>query len=48
VVLDQITTETSFSVTPPLEPGSYSWTVWAQDANAVTRAELVSQFMVTK
>ena len=48
VVLDQVTTETSFTVTPPLKPGSYSWTVWAQDANAVTRAELVSQFMVTK
>lgn len=48
VVLDQVTTETSFTVTPPLEPGSYSWTVWAQDANAVTRAELVSQFMVTQ
>jgi hypothetical protein len=46
VVLDQTTTETSLTVTPPLESGSYSWTVWAKDANGVVMAELTSQFNV--
>ena len=46
VILDQTMTETSLLVTPALESGSYSWTVWAKDDNDVVIAELTSQFNV--
>lgn len=46
VILDETTNETSFAVMSPLEPGSYSWTVWAIDANDAVIAELASQFNV--
>lgn len=46
VVLDQATTETSLMVTPALESGSYSWTVWAYDAGGKVTAELTSNFLV--
>lgn len=48
VVSDQETIETSFAVATPLEPGSYSWTVWAKDANDTVIAEANNQFMVEK
>lgn len=47
VMLDEMTGETSFQL-PPLEPGSYSWTVWAFDANDALVAELTSSFMVAE
>lgn len=46
VVVDMETADTTFTVTTPLESGSYSWTVWAKDANGVVVAELVNQFIV--
>lgn len=46
VIFDEETTETTIAATTPLEPGSYSWTVWAKDANGVTVAESASQFVV--
>lgn len=46
VIFDQETRETTIAATTPLEPGSYSWTVWAKDANGVTVAESASQFVV--
>ncbi|MBE2223295.1 MAG: hypothetical protein IAF02_17275 [Anaerolineae bacterium] len=46
VVLDQTTSDTSMTVTTPLEPGSYSWTVWAHDADGKVLAELNSAFLV--
>lgn len=48
VVSDEESKETSFAVTTPLEPGSYSWTVWAKDANGTVIAEANNQFMVEK
>lgn len=48
VTLDEETTETTYPITTPLAPGSYSWTVWAKDANEVVVAELTNQFMVQK
>lgn len=48
VITDEETSETTFTVAAPLAPGSYSWTVWAKDANGVVLAELVSQFTVEK
>ena len=46
VVIDEETAQTSLAVTDPLEPGSYSWTVWAKDANGITVAEANNQFVV--
>ena len=46
VVSDEESKETSFAVATPLEPGSYSWTVWAKDANGAIIAEANNQFMV--
>lgn len=46
VVADEETAATTWTAAEPLEPGSYSWTVWAKDANGVTMAEAVSQFIV--
>ncbi len=46
VVLDQTTTETSLAVTPPLKPGSYTWTVWAFDSGHKLLAELDISFNV--
>ncbi|MCL4262905.1 MAG: hypothetical protein KJ069_06805 [Anaerolineae bacterium] len=46
VVLDQTTTDTSLVVTPPLKPGSYTWTVWAFDGSYKLLAELDSSFNV--
>ena len=46
VVLDQATTVTSLMVMPVLESGSYSWTVWAYDADGKVTAELTSNFLV--
>jgi len=48
VVLDETTSETSFTVTPPLESGSYSWTVWAFDDGDKLLAELTSNFMAAE
>jgi hypothetical protein len=39
-------TETVVPVTPALAPGSYSWTVRAQDGSGTTLAELNRQFLV--
>jgi len=46
VVSDTNTKETTFQVASPLEPGSYSWTIWAKDADGVTIAEANNQFIV--
>lgn len=46
VIADEETKETSFAATTPLEPGSYSWTVWAKDADGTVIAEANNQFMV--
>lgn len=48
VILDETTSETSFAVTSPLAAGSYSWTVWAFDANDQLLAELTSSFVVAE
>jgi len=48
VVLDETTSGTSFTVTPPLEAGSYSWTVWAFDGGDKLLAELTSSFMAAE
>ncbi|MCL4262948.1 MAG: hypothetical protein KJ069_07020 [Anaerolineae bacterium] len=48
VMADEETKETTFAVTTALEPGSYSWTVWAKDANGTVIAEANNQFMVEK
>jgi hypothetical protein len=47
VVLDEATTDTSLVVTPPVKPGSYTWTVWAFDDSEKLLAELNSSFNVT-
>lgn len=46
VIFDEETEETTFAVTTPLEPGSYSWTVWAKDSNDAVIAEANNQFIV--
>lgn len=46
VVVDEATSDSSFAIPLPLESGSYSWTVWARDANGRVVAELNSQFVV--
>lgn len=46
VVFDQIVTETMFTVDPPLLPGHYSWTVWAQDEQGKVIAGLTGTFSV--
>lgn len=48
VISDEETKQTTYMVTAPLEPGSYSWTVWAKDANGTVIAEANNQFMVEK
>lgn len=48
VVVDEETKDTSFAVITTLEPGSYSWTVWAKDANGQVIAEANNQFTVEK
>ncbi|MFO7682288.1 MAG: hypothetical protein R6X34_19790 [Chloroflexota bacterium] len=47
VVLDAAATDTSLVVTPPVKPGSYTWTVWAFDDSEKLLAELNSSFNVT-
>jgi hypothetical protein len=46
VVSDTSTKETTFLVTTPLEPGSYSLTVWVKDTDSVIVAESNNQFVV--
>jgi hypothetical protein len=46
VIVEENTTATSFTITAPLEPGSYSWTVWAKTAEGVVVAELDDRFTV--
>ncbi|MBK8905299.1 MAG: hypothetical protein IPM53_29220 [Anaerolineaceae bacterium] len=46
VIVDQIVTEPMLAVDPPLAPGHYSWTVWAQDGDTAVLAELTSTFSV--
>jgi putative hemolysin len=46
VIYDESTTDTLFSVTQPLEPGSYSWTVFARNANDDDLAQSGRQFWV--
>jgi len=46
VVYDNELAATTWTVAEPLEPGSYSWTVWAKDANGLTIAEAANQFVV--
>jgi hypothetical protein len=48
VIADEETQQTTYTITAPLEPGSYSWTVWAKDANGTVIAEAANQFMVEK
>lgn len=47
VMVDQKTADTTFIVTTSLEPGSYSWTVWAMDANNKVVAELNGSFLIS-
>ena len=46
MVFSQFTTDTKAPVTPALEPGSYSWTVRALDANDTVMGELNRRFVV--
>ena len=46
VVYDEWTTDTLFAVPQPLEPGSYSWTVFARNANDDDLAQSGRQFWV--
>jgi hypothetical protein len=46
VIIDQTVTEPLLAVDKPLEPGHYSWTVWAQDEETAVLAELASAFTV--
>jgi hypothetical protein len=46
VVCEHTTTETSYVVSPALEPASYSWRVWAFDSNNQLVAELNSNIVV--
>lgn len=48
VVCEHTTTETSYVVSPPLEPGSYSWRVWANGSDNKLLAELNSNIIVTE
>ena len=48
VVFDQIVTDTMFTVDPPLLPGHYSWTVWAQDEQGTVIAGLTGTFSVNE
>ncbi|HUM71982.1 MAG TPA: hypothetical protein PLK31_24400, partial [Chloroflexota bacterium] len=48
VIADEETKETIFAVSTLLEAGSYSWTVWAKDANGAVIAEANNQFVVEK
>ncbi|MBK9055840.1 MAG: leucine-rich repeat domain-containing protein [Chloroflexi bacterium] len=48
VVFDQFVTETMFTVDPPLLPGHYSWTVWAQDEQGTVIAGLTGTFSVNE
>lgn len=45
-VFNAITEATSLEVTPPLEAGSYSWTVWARNTDGIIVAELARQFWI--
>jgi hypothetical protein len=46
VVCEHTTTDTAYTVSPPLEPASYSWRVWAFDGNDKLVAELNSNLVV--
>ncbi len=46
VVVDTFLQDTRFTVMPELKPGSYSWTVQAQDSHQAVLAELNSRFTV--
>jgi hypothetical protein len=46
VIMDQVVIEPMLAVAPPLAPGHYSWTVWAQDGDTAVLAELTSTFSV--
>lgn len=46
VVFSQFTTDTTLAVPTDLDPGSYSWTVRAQDSDGKVVAELNSNFIV--
>jgi hypothetical protein len=48
VVADMEMSQTTFALRTALEPGSYSWTVWAKDTNGRVLAELASQFSVER
>lgn len=48
VMYDESTTDTLFAVPRPLEPGSYSWTVFARNANEDDLAQSGRQFTVEK
>jgi hypothetical protein len=46
LLVDQVVNETSYAVSTPLAPGSYTWTVRALDGSQAVIAELNSQFRV--
>lgn len=46
VAIDQTVSEPLLAVEEPLEPGHYSWTVWAQDGERAELAQLGSTFFV--